>query len=535
MNCHMHALHPGCCCARCTFRIVHCRWWYDLPLKGTYVDAICRQSLTRMAEQSPNPSQASSRSSSPQSRPLSPTSARFADACLNREPFFVQETAPVNHAIVPSSLPEEAARPVQLVSSSVTQDDVLPPCTRVELNSDGSSSVHFDWNAATAEDAMSFVTSKVLGSPSRKGMGSYLRQILKVLQKLMEPSSGEHSFFAGLLQAGNKGLASVENNRDFRRHFIAAWDRKKAEAVRAMSFYSTSHPVCLYREGRQGLPENLKPRHGEIDALARVAVLMSFPEVQPMWQEIANESRNRSALDHPDERLVEKNEAIEMVLVKNYFNNAAFTAPCQLSLAPYTTSVVIDPSKPPESPKTLAWFREQKRYLKNVMGHVLVHCVKKTGEGESGADADTRFWKYCHGDALLMFVWLLWGRGHNVPTHCSATLQSDSILDVGARSPDCTKAQSPRSASKTSASTASLLGAIGKFEQVQQSILAQIASKTDGNAMSEKEKRAKEAAALAQTIEAVGSAKRHCAEKDPRGDILSKKQSDLIDQMLSLL
>ena len=89
---------------------------------------------------------------------------------------------------------------------------------------------------------------------------------------------------------------------------------------------------------------------------------------------------------------------------------------------------------------------------------------------------------------MLMFVWLLWGRGHNVPTHCSATLQSDSILDVGARSPDCTKAQSPRSASKTSASTASLLGAIGKFEQVQQSILAQIASKTDGNAMSEKKK-----------------------------------------------
>ena len=192
--------------------------------------------------------------------------------------------------------------------------------------------------------------------------------------------------------------SSRTNNRDFRRHFIAAWDRKKAEAVRAMSFYSTSHPICLYREGRQGLPENLKPRHGEIDALARVAVLMSFPEVQPMWQEIANESRNRSALDHPEERLVEKNEAIEMVLLKNYFNNAAFTAPCQVSLAPYTTSVVIDPSKPPKSPKTLAWFREQKRYLKNAMGHVLVHCVKKTGDGESGADADTRFWKYCQYD-----------------------------------------------------------------------------------------------------------------------------------------
>lgn len=538
----MHALHPGCCCVRCSFRIVHCRWWYDLPVKGMCVDAIRRPSLTRMADQlhsqsSPNQTPTSSRGSSP-SRPLSPTSAKFAEACLRRDAFIVEETGPENHAVVPSSLAEEAARSVQLVSSSVIQDDVLPPSTRLELNSDGSSSVRFDWNTATAEDAISFVTSKVLGSPSRKGMGSYLRQILKVLQKLMEPSSAEYSFFAGLLQSGNKGLASVENNRDFRRHFITAWDRKKAEAARAMILYSTSHPVCLYLERRQGLPENLKPRHGEIDALARVAVLMSYPEVQSMWQEVANESRKRSGTDNPDERLTARNEAIEMALLTNYFNNPVFTAPCSVSLAPYTTTVSIDPSKPPEQPKTLAWFREQKRYLKVLMGHVIVHCVKKTGEGESGGDADTRFWKYCYGDALVMFVWLLWDRGHNVPSHCSATLNADDILDVGV-TPELAKQQSPGSSSKTSASTSStssLHGAIEKFEQVQQSLLAQMsAAKNDANVLSQKETRAKDAAALAQTIEALASAKKHCPESDHRVALLLQKQQVLIDEMLLLV
>ena len=456
---------------------------------------------------------------------------------MRPEAFIVPETAPVN--VIPSSLPGEAARPLQLVSSSVIQEDVLPPCTRLELNSDGSSSVHFNWNAATAEDAISFVTSKVLGSPSRKGMGSYLRQILKVLQKLMEPSSGEHSFFAGLLQSGNKGLASVESNRDFRRHFIAAWERKKAEAAQAMILYSTSHPVCLYLERRQGLPENLKPRHADIDALARVAVLMSYPEVQSMWQEVANESRKRSGTDNPDERVTVKNEAIEMALLTDYFNNPVFTAPCGVSLAPYSTTVSIDPSKPPEQPKTLAWFREQKRYLKVLMGHVIVHCVKKTGEGESGSDADTRFWKYCYGDALVMFVWLLWGRGHNVPSHCSATLNADDMLDVGVTTPELAKQQSPGSSSKTSAitsSTSSLQGAIEKFEQVQQSLLARMsAAKNDANVFSQKETRAKDAAALAQTIESLASAKKHCAESDPRVALLLQKQQVLIDEMLSLV
>jgi hypothetical protein len=472
---------------------------------------------------------------------ISPGSKAFADQ------FFahgvtngvIEETPTVNVQVSTGTRHDEQTDGSSNVPSSVPQEEVLPPGTRLEQNPDGSSSVHFDWNAATAEVAMSFVTSKVLGSPGRKGMGAYLRQVLKVFQKFLHSSSNEHSFFTGLLQSGNKALASVDNNRDFRRHFTAAWELKKTEARQAMILYSTSHPVCLYLERRQGLPENLKPRHGEIDALARVAVLMSYPEVQSMWQEVSNESRKRSGQDNPDERLTAKNESIEMALLANYFNNSAFTAPYSVSLAPYTTTVSIDPSKPPKQPKTLAWFREQKRYLKVLMGHVIVHCVKKTGEGESGGDADTRFWKYCHGDALVMFVWLLWGRGHNVPSHCRATLNADEMLDIGVITPDLAKQQSPGSSSKTSASTSStssLQGAIEKFEQVQQSLLAQMsAPKNDANVFSQKETRAKDAAALAQTIEALASAKKHCPESDHRVALLLQKQQPLIDEMLLLV
>jgi hypothetical protein len=63
-----------------------------------------------------------------------------------------------------------------------------------------------------------------------------------------------------------------------------------------------------------------------------------------------------------------------------------------------------------------------------------VKFVKKTGGGEHGFDAsdeDNRFWYYVHRDVLLMFMWLHWGRGKNVPSHCSALLDAETSFDTG--------------------------------------------------------------------------------------------------------
>lgn len=126
---------------------------------------------------------------------------------------------------------------------------------------------------------------------------------------------------------------------------------------------------------------------------------------------------------------------MELTLLNEFFNNAAYTAPHSVNLSSYHRGVQLDPSKPPADAKTLPWFREQRRFWKVCMAAVQTAVVKKTGEGEQGADgqdADTSFWKYCRGDLVVMFMWLHWGRGHNVPAHCSALLQDDCIMDVGA-------------------------------------------------------------------------------------------------------
>ncbi len=94
----------------------------------------------------------------------------------------------------------------------------------------------------------------------------------------------------------------------------------------------------------------------------------------------------------------------------------------------------MNASVPPLQPKNLVWFRDNRRYLRKVMGACQVQFVKKTGGGDHGADGadeDNRFWHYVHHDVLLMFMWLHWGRGKNVPSHCSALLAEGTSFDTG--------------------------------------------------------------------------------------------------------
>jgi hypothetical protein len=290
-------------------------------------------------------------------------------------------------------------------------------------------------------------------------MGSYLRHALQAFMKL-QPTAQYSSYFGGLLKAGHKSITNAGNNKDLKLFFAQAFLQSKKDITSTMELYVTSHPVKLYdvrndaEDGRL-IPLAHVPQHGDINALARVIVLMSEPKVQfrstfpsllsfmlipviqaqQMWHTIANENRSRAAIDDEASKRANVNEAIELILLNDFFNNPAYTAPHTVNLSTYGRNVHLDPSQPPSTPKSLPWFREQRRFFKVCMAAVQTAVVKKTGEGEQGPDgqdADNRFWRYCRGDLVLMFMWLHWGRGHNVPSHCSALLSQDCIMDVGA-------------------------------------------------------------------------------------------------------
>ena len=210
-------------------------------------------------------------------------------------------------------------------------------------NSDGYFTIQFDWNAATADTAFNFLTSKVLGTIKRRGMACYMRFALKALCKCMEGSnskgavkSSEATYFSALLGAGDaKALANSASNKDLKRHFDAAFHKHRVDFAIAMLTYVSSHPVKLYTQDSGKLPCDLLPSHGDVNALARMVVLMSEPQVQPMWDAVANESRLRENVDNPGATLRVRNDDIETKLLQVFFNDVSYKAPNAVSLSAF--------------------------------------------------------------------------------------------------------------------------------------------------------------------------------------------------------
>jgi hypothetical protein len=64
--------------------------------------------------------------------------------------------------------------------------------------------------------------------------------------------------------------------------------------------------------------------------------------------------------------------------------------------------------------------------------------------GVGGEDEDTKFFTFCHGDPLVLFMWHHWDRGRAVPAHCTTLLDEDASLDIGASGAAHNAGKSPK-------------------------------------------------------------------------------------------
>ena len=247
----------------------------------------------------------------------------------------------------------------------------------------------FCWDHATSTTAWQFLTHRRLGGSKRPGMTYYLRHALQFFKnpKTANVDAETRGFCSALLTKNNtNAVSNAANNVVLQGKFKAAFDSTRQDFITLMSAYCCAHPVYLHQcqaaaSDGDGLPRKLLPAHGDINALARVCVLMSLPEAQPMWQHIANEGRSRVHVDNPQARLVSTNEEVETQLLNKYVNCASFQAPHAVSLAPYNVQVNINPTMPPNPPKSVAWLREARADLKRIMAACTTGFVYKTGRG----------------------------------------------------------------------------------------------------------------------------------------------------------
>jgi len=439
----LHHRSSACFCFHCLWRTRFAFWWDGIPSKGDAA-APMRARVHSMELFADN--QLGGRAHSPAFGP-SPSPSR--SSCSKRSRLSSHSGSDDDHSDVPGT--PESFQPHSIVADSFP---IMQPSGIVQVpmgptditpvllaNANGQVRVTFEWARANASSIWNFLTHANFGSIAQRSMKYYFRHAIQTLLLPQASTTQEaNGYFKGLLTTGqHKVLDKPERNEQLKSFFLASATASLQFLVNRMHLYCNKnqvyqHAPILPQPTADGLPRHLLPNHGDINDLARVVVLMSLPSVQPTWNQVANESRLREGVDNHASSLQVVNEALETELL-HVLNSPAFDAPHTVDLTAYAASVAVNPARAPDPPKSLIWFRSARSLIKRCMGACSTGFVKKTGNGAGGpdnADQDLRFWNYCHGDVFVMFMWLHWDRGNNVPAHCTTLLNPAHSFDLGA-------------------------------------------------------------------------------------------------------
>lgn len=316
---------------------------------------------------------------------------------------------------------------------------------------DGKILLTCNWDVQTPQAIWDLLTSEGHGTATRAGMTTFFRHVVKFLSSNTVIKSQDKQFCVLVLQQ-SKGLDArkARGNTTFRSHFLQAAADDEVGIRHCCRKYNASNPLYWHHrkaaQAKDTLNKDLLPSHGDVDAWCRLILLLVHPNAQGLWSAAANPSTNRAAHDDPDLGLTQYTEKVEQKIMDDFFNHVSFTAPHAVNLAPYAVKITIDPTKPPAQPKSVVWMRDTRQKLRRLISA----CTKgfnlsgRNMQGLANVDADTTFWVFCHGDTLVMFMWLAWSRGQGLPAHCTAALPSGESLDIGVTRPS----QAPTSPQK---------------------------------------------------------------------------------------
>jgi hypothetical protein len=207
-------------------------------------------------------------------------------------------------------------------------------------------------------------------------MTYYLRRTLRFLSKHHAVSAKAQGHFTALLGKGNtKATSSSHSNMVTKNFFIESCGLTEVMqgVVKDLKEYCAGSPIYSYAPKRADgdtLSLCVLPSHSDINASARVIVLMSETDAQPLWAQLSNELRTRASQDDSSQSLAVRNLSLEEQLMKEFFNNDSWKAPSPAPsmMTAYSFTVAVDPSSPPKEAKTVAWFRETRQEMRRLMG-----------------------------------------------------------------------------------------------------------------------------------------------------------------------
>ena len=414
---HTGSVRAACDCLPCLWRVQFAYWWDALPPKGDPACSGCstmaNDSETQWTDSVPLPPHLQGAFGGGEDE-VSEEGAKFASAVFRRSDDegdcgddsdgsldsagCKRQRAPPPRQFPTAQLLEEEiessirqAPPVIVADSFVPPPPAAPRTQTAKPASDGTILLQVNWKDVTPQELWSIMTNPQYGRSCAVGMSTHLRHAIKMMKDCDNVPPESSGFLSAIVAPGNtKSLNNPDKNVQLKEHFEKACGVARSFVMQKMAEYCAGHPIHVYKTAARpsnctspppfvafimaftrvsaALSQELLPTHSDINAWARLIVVMSEPSAQQVWGDLANELRTRAGSgDDRQQSLAVRNVDLETLILSEYMNNASYTAPHFVCLDPFSLSVAVDPSKVPTPPKTVNWLRETRGDLKKLM------------------------------------------------------------------------------------------------------------------------------------------------------------------------
>jgi hypothetical protein len=300
---------------------------------------------------------------------------------------------------------------------------VYPHLERYYEAVDGDALARITWDQCNSSDLWNVLTSKHLACGKSSSKAFSFRECLKKLKDITTPEL-KAKFEDGLKESHDKHLptqASLKND------FIIAL------SLPGILSAVQTHMEKYHANKKIHIKEGLFPKFTSTQInKVRIAAFMVSAMCQPILHEMHNPSQSRASLDDPETRVVAARTALYQKFT-DVVNSEEVPDNAVVNMSSFN-GIVVDCTSLIGPPLTMLDVTTTMRDFKRDMS-IHMSNFTKSGQLENGADdydRDSEFYdRFVKGDAVLFAVYLLWGRGTNIPAWNSTLLPEEAQIDIG--------------------------------------------------------------------------------------------------------
>jgi len=317
----------------------------------------------------------------------------------------------------------------QYRSLSGSKGQAYPHLWRCINNPEGKDLAKVYWDRMSGLEIMDILRCKYLGSGKLKTMAFWATALVKFLLAKKNTIVVDH---ASCVRLGLDLDASLKCERGVLTHpticativEICGSPVTHKSVQSYLALYNKTHPIIL----KSGLFPDVSTTQQD---QCRVAALMREPSLQNIFHALANPVQDRAHADTVELRIQQQRTKLYQDFC-SAFNDPSVDPTFAVDIAPWC-DIDVDVSVPAE-PRTWMWIAMTMKDIKTKMSRHIANFMQSGRNANDSNDAarDLEFFdRFAKGNIVVMYAWLSWHHGREVPAWNSSLLPEDQRLELG--------------------------------------------------------------------------------------------------------